>query len=62
MPVRIMPKKIQIAAFRRLFQIWDKWREEDYTKYDVRAKMDNVDWDIIDEGANFLQNRCYLLG
>jgi hypothetical protein len=53
---RVMPKKMQIASFKRLFPIWNKWREEECTDYDVTAERDNVDWDIIEEGANYHEN------
>jgi hypothetical protein len=53
-----MPKKMQIACFKRLFPIWNRWREKDCTAYvyDVTAEMDSIDWDIIEEGVNFHEN------
>ncbi len=57
---RVMPKEMQITCLKRLFPIWNKWRAEASRSsaniYDVFAEMDNVDWDIIEYGANFREN------
>jgi hypothetical protein len=55
--IRIMPKEMQIVCFKRLFPIWNKWREDRIPDFDLHAKMQEVDWEsIVSYGQTFHEN------
>jgi hypothetical protein len=58
MSVRVMPKEMQIIVFKRLFLIWNAWREEEIPGYDVSAQIDEIDWEKhVISGQTFNENR-----
>lgn len=60
MSIRVMPKKMQIICFKRLFLKWNAWQEVT-PGYDTSAKIDEIDWDaVVIDGESFPENLHHL--
>lgn len=63
--MRVMPKEMQIACFKRLFKLWNAWREEGNPGYDYGDDLAQVDFEaVVEVKANFSENienlkNCY---
>jgi hypothetical protein len=52
-----MPKKMQIAHFKRLFLIWNRQLEKENPDFIASDKIDEIDWDsFVSCGQTFREN------
>jgi hypothetical protein len=48
---------MQINCFKRLFRIWNAWREAENPEYDIGARLDEIKWGkIVDSRQTFNEN------
>ncbi len=57
MPSRVMPKNMQINAFKKLFVIWNKPLEKENPIFCAEDQIDLIDWKAyVTEGQTFNEN------